>query len=310
MKLIEDLSRINLETIKLFERVAGRGSIAAAARELGISPSMATRKLSSLEQVLGVRLFQRTTRSMKLSEAGAVALDCARKTLDAFEVAFDDLASMAEKPAGRIRIAVNHYAANILMPALLARFCASYPDITISIVTTDALVNQIDNEFDLVIHTGRIPDSSVIGVRVVEFHRILCAAPSYIERYGMPMSLEDLASHGCLVHSVNEPTNWFFRKDGKLITQAVKARVESDNFLMIREMARQGLGIARVREDTLASDLSAGRLVQVLPDYQCVYSNGELPGLWITYPNRRVLYRVRLLIDFLQKEIPLANIGG
>jgi DNA-binding transcriptional LysR family regulator len=109
--------------------------------------------------------------------------------------------------------------------------------------------------------------------------------------------------HSCLVHSTNEPVNWFFRRGDETVGIAVRPRFEANNHNLLLEFARHGLGIARLGRNTVREDIKSGRLVQLLPDYACVYPSGELPNVWILYPNRRLLYRTRILVDFLAEKL-------
>ena len=294
---------VSLDLARLFTQVARIGTIAGAARALNMDASLATRKLAQLEAALGARLVERTTRSMKLTEAGRVALAWASEAVAQFEQASDELASLQGRPSGVVRLAVAQYTALQYLPRLLAEFCALYPEIRLVLSTTDTLVNLVDDGYDVAIHSGQIPESGMVGKRLREFQRILCASPGYLARRGAPARPEDLAEHDCLVHGANEPRSWCFRRGARLVSQAVRARVESDNYAVLLELARQSLGILRVSENLVLEDIRAGRLVQVLPGYRCVYPNGELPGLWLLYPSRRVPHRTRLLIDFLVESL-------
>lgn len=296
-------SPLNLDLVRLFVAVADGAGIAAAARKLDRSPSLATRHLAQLERMLKVRLFERTTRRIKLTPAGEIALGWARSTLDAYEQVSDDLSSLAEQPSGTIRLAVNLFTATAYLPGLLQRFCERYPDIRLSITTTDSAIKLVEGGFDVAIHSGSIPESGVVGLRLREFSRVLCASPAYLKQRGTPKRPEDLARHDCIVYSTKEPLNWFFRRGKQVVAQPIQPRIEADTYILLVGLARAGLGIARLGVDVLKEDLASGRLVEVMPEYKSVYSSGELPGLWIVYPNRHVLYRTRVLIDFLSKEL-------
>lgn len=294
---------VNLHLLRLFVAVADLAGIAAAARKLDCSPSLATRRVAQLERTLNVRLFERTTRRIKLTPAGEIALHWARATLDSYEQVSDDLSSLVERPSGTIRLAVNLFTATAYLPGLLQRFCQRYPEIRLSVTTTDSAIRLLEGGFDVAIHSGSIPESGVVGMRLREFRRILCASPEYLMRRGTPKRPEDLDRHDCIVYSTKEPLNWFFRRGKQVIGQPVRPCIEADTYILLVALARAGLGIARLGIDVLKEDLDAGRLVEVMPGYECVYSTGELPGLWIIYPNRRVLYRTRVLIEFLSKEL-------
>src|SRR3972149_6386997 len=210
---------VTLALLHLFVQVADLGSIAAAARKLDLSPSLATRKIASLERALKVRLFERTTRSVKLTEAGEIALRWARRTLGTYEEVSDDLASLLRRPSGTIRLAINHYAGSSYLPRLLDTFCTDYPEIRLSITTSENVAELLKESYDLALVSGRIPDVRVVGVRLRQFRRVLCGSPKYLKRQGTPKRLEDLAQHDCLGHSSNEPLNWFFQKGNTLIAQ-------------------------------------------------------------------------------------------
>ena len=294
---------VTMGLLRLFSYVADMGSIAAAARHSNSSPSLATRKIAALERALKVRLFDRTTRSVKLTEPGRIALDWARQTLESFDGVRDDLAALVELPAGVVRLAMNHFAATVYLPPILERFARDYPEIRLSITATDSPVSLVQEGYDIAVHSGRVPDASVVGMRINSFRRVLCAAPSYLERRGRPTSVEDLSLHDCLVHSTNEPANWFFRRGKRLVAHPIQPYIESDTHLVLIELVRRGLGIARISYNVVKADLASGRLVELLPQFESVYSTGEMPGLWILYPNRKVLYRTRVLIDFLTEAL-------
>jgi len=291
------------ELLQLFRLTAEQGSIAAAARAMNMSPSLATRKIAQLEQALKSRLFERTTRSTILTEAGMIALRWATKSLEEQEAVMDDLAAIQVNPSGLIRITVMHYMATVLLPPLLALFAQQYPKIKISISTTDSLVNLVSQHCDIAIHSGRIPDSSMIGQRVMQFKRVLCATPTYIARRGAPTEPHHLVQHDCIAHSINEPRNWFFLHGDKLTSQPISPLIECDDYRVLLSLARESMGVVRVALPLVEDDIRTGRLVELMPMHKCVYGDGELPGLWVLYPNRKVLYRTRLLIEFLLAKL-------
>lgn len=298
---------VNLDLLRLFDRVAVLGTIAAAARELRLSPSLATRRLAALERSLGTRLFQRTTRSIKLTEGGGIALKWSRSVLAGHAQVADDLAAVQGRPSGQVRVALSEYVALTFLPTFLSAFAPRYPEIRFVFTTTDSVVKLVEEGYDVAVHSGLIPDASFVGVRLRDVQRVLCASPDYLARRGTPGSVEDLARHACLVHAPTEPANWFFRRGRRLVGQPLDPYLQADDYLVLAEMARRGLGILRISRNVVREDLATGRLVQVLPEYQCVYPTGELPGIWVIYPNRRMLYRTRVFVDeltaFLEKAL-------
>jgi DNA-binding transcriptional LysR family regulator len=293
----------HLEMLRLFVLVATEGSISGAARRLDLSASMANRKLAALERILKVRLFDRSTRSVQLTVAGGVALNWAQDALGGFKRLGEELEALMKKPSGVIRLAVNHYASTHYLPGLLKAFLSQYPDIRISITTTEDVEAMLDANFDLAIVVGRIPDSRVVAFQLRPYRRVLCASRDYVERYGRPKHPADLAQHLLLVHSTQEAGNWCFRKGSKTFEQSVHALVEADSHLMLKEMALAGLGVARLGEHILKSELESGKLVELLGDYVCTYPGGEIPGLWLVYPQRAAPFRTRVLIEFLQQNL-------
>ena len=290
---------ISLDLLRLFLRVADLGSITGAARALDLSPSLATRRLASLELAIGARLFQRTTRSVKLTEAGATALAWARNSLETYAEVSDNLATIEGRPTGLIRFAANEFFAIDGLPPFLEQFGRKYPDIRLSVTTTDDVVKLVQEGYDVALHSGRIPESSHIGVCMHRLQRVLCASPGYIERHGAPKQLEELARHNCLVHEPTEPGNWVFRQGRKLVAQPINPYISANNHVVLIQLALAGLGIIRISQNAVHSHLRSGKLVQLLTRHQCVYPTGELPGLWIIYPSRKLLNRTRVFVNAL-----------
>lgn len=296
------------ELLKLFVLTAELGSIAAAARVMNLEPSLATRKIAQLETALAVRLFERTTRSIRLTRGGEVALVWARDTLASHAELLDELTALQGEPTGEIRLVVSPYSAITFLPPLVADFHRLYREISLSISTTDTLVNLVDSHYDVAIHSGKIPQSGLVGRQIYEFHRMLCASPKYLQAHGIPEHPQQLAEHDCLVHASTESRSWAFRRGDEVVSQAIKPFLEADSFPVLLSMVREGLGIARIAENLVSEDIAKGALVKLLPGYRCTYPDGSLPGLWIIYPNRKVLKRTRLFIDFaverLQRSMP------
>lgn len=291
-----------LEMARLIVLVAELKSISGAARAMGIDASLATRRVAQVEKVFGVRLFERTTRAIKLTEGGLIALNWARASLDVLERTTDELSALQQQPAGLIRLAVAPQLATYALPPLLAQFCRRYPKIRFSMTVTDSQVRLVEDQFDIAIHSARVQNSSMIGQCLRKFDRILCATPEYLERKGIPLQPGDLSNHDCLRHSLNESRHWSFKQNGAVVSQVVAGTVEADSYSVLLELARQSMGIARLARNLVEQDIAEKRLVQVMPSYTCAYPNGERPGLWILYPNRRVLNRSRLFIDYLIRE--------
>jgi DNA-binding transcriptional LysR family regulator len=296
---------INLKFLRLFVKVAETGSIAAAARQLDIAPSIASRQIAALERAFGTRLVTRTTRRLSLTTAGHSLLDWSRSTMDGYEALTDELDALQHRPSGTVRLATNDYAAVAYLPGLLARFCQKYPDLRVQVSTSNDPTRLLAGAFDLALHAGRMPEVNLIGRRIRQYRRVLCAATAYVKRKGRPSGPEDLVEHACLCHSASERLDWSFERDGEIVTQTVQPYIEVDNYLVLKELVFEGLGIARLSGALVGDALAAGTLVELMPGYRCIYADGALPAMWLVFADRKVLRRTRLLADFLVKELAL-----
>lgn len=294
---------IDLQLVLLFVTIARSQTIAAAARQLNISPSLATRRLALLERVLQARLFQRTTRALHLTAAGHSTLEWAENTLEDYERLKDDLSVREKTPEGLIRLAVSDYALSFMLPEFLADFMIRHPRISYDLRTTDHLINPVEHCFDVAVHSGFMPDSSLIGVPVRPVQRILCAAPAYLARMPALRTPDDLSSHTCLTHGATETSEWFFERRGVITGQKVEKRLCVDSFVALRQFALQGMGIIRISSNMVRSNIESGALVPVLPEWRCVQSTGDLPSLWLIYPNRKLPYRVRTFIAEMRRYL-------
>lgn len=292
------LPPLSLDLLSLFVKIAESGGIAPASCSAGISASRASRKLQDMERILGVRLFERSTRSLRLTEAGAVALQWARETLSGYDALSDVLDARIGRPTGCLRLAVNHYVACAYLPAILEAFGQRYPEVEVEIRTMDRSVDLIAEGLDVAIYSGPDVPNNYIGVRIGSHRRIVCASTAYLERYGEPKLPRDLRAHRILVHGTAEPLSWGFRHDGKVEVETIKPYVTADTHMMLRDLARRGMGIARLGQLLVEPDLRSGRLREVLQAYRSIYEAEEhVPSIWVLYPSRQLPFRVRAFVD-------------
>ena len=294
---------INLSLLQLFVKIAETGSIAAAARQLNIAPSIASRQIAALERAFKTKLLIRTTRHLSLTQAGQTLLEWAKPTTRSFEELTDELGAMQHRPSGVVRIASNDYASARFLPDILKKFCRKYPDVRVQLSTSTEPARLLDGEYDLAVHAGRMPDVNLIGRKIRQYRRCLCASPAYLARKGSPQNVADLAEHDCLTHSPGERLNWSFEHKGQIITQAIQPYIEVDSYEVLRQLAASGMGIARLSEAMVSEAFKSGELVELLPEHTCVYADGGLPAMWLIFADRRILHRTRLLADFLVAEL-------
>ncbi|UUX94623.1 LysR family transcriptional regulator [Aquabacterium sp. J223] len=293
---------MNLKVVQLLARTAALGSISAAAAEMGMSSSLASRHLAALERELGARLLQRTTRSLKVTPAGEQVVRWAQAAMADYSAMRDALGMAQGRPAGLVRVACTEYLAHTVVADVLADFALRYPLIEISLLTTDRAVQLSEGQVDLALHVGAPPDSNVAVRRLREVRTVLCASPAYLAERGTPTRPEDLVHHRCLAHSTYEPVNWFFRRSGELLVHALRPHVTTNSTSTLHQLALRGVGIARLSGRLCAADLSSGALRSLLPDCAQTLANGELPSVWMIFPDRHLLQRVRLVADAITQR--------
>ena len=288
--------KVTLELLELFLAVVRDGTISAAARKLSIAPSLAARKVSALEKELNARLFDRTTRKVVLTEAGGAALVWAQQVVSSHRVLEDELAAAQGQIKGTLKLVINEYICTAILPEFLAKFAKRYPDVNFSVRMTDELVTADDRDFDIAVHTGRVPDSGLRGLRIRDLQRILCAAPAYLEAAGHPRSITDLADHDCLVHVHTSSGYWTFEEDGEVVKQPIRQTLSANSYLPLINFACLGMGIIRVSQGAVRPHLDSGALVQILPESKCVHPDGSLPATWILFPDGRTMERTRIFV--------------
>lgn len=283
-----------LEDMEVFARVAATGSMSLAARELGYSPAVISKRIKRLEERLGVRLFQRTTRQLSLTEAGQGFHARVDAILAGVEEAEAFIAGRAAAATGTLKVSAPTSFGRMHIAPHLKNFMEANPDVTVNLVLTDTFTDIVAEGFDLAIRIGELVDSSLVARRLAPVRRLLCAAPSYIEKHGLPTSIDDLDHHICLpphnndtwrLEGPNGPVN--YRPHGTLITNSSE---------VIREAVIAGLGIALRSTWDIGPELRGGKLVAVLPALE----GSKNVTLSAVYPSREFLpAKVRLFIDYL-----------
>ncbi|OZI31079.1 hypothetical protein CAL29_24395 [Bordetella genomosp. 10] len=297
-----DKSKLSFEQLELFAAVVQCGSISAAARNLHMSPSLAARKIAILEAELGTRVFDRTTRRVHLTESGQRALQWAQDVLTGYVSLTDDLNIMQQKLSGTLRIVSNEYLLTSILPKFIANFSRTFPDVRYTLRMTDTHVASEQRDFDLAIYSGHIRDSSLKGIRIRDYRRVLCAAPSYMKRRGRPTTLEALTEHDCLTHEQIEG-QWTFRKNGQVLQQRVNSIATSSSHLPLIQLAVNGMGVAQISRESIRQELADGKLETVLDDYECLNIDTTQPATWVVYPGERKLERTRVFVSELTRYL-------
>lgn len=289
----------NLSDMVVFARVVDAGSFSGAARQLGLTPSAVSRQVARLEGVLRVRLLERTTRKLRLTEAGSAAFTrCQALVAAAREVmALSD--SQSATPRGLVRVsmpkAFGRQVVHPLMPAFLAR----YPEVDVQLIITDRTVDLFEESVDLAIRITDAPPPGLAGRPLTTIRHLVCASPQYLAAHGTPAHPRDLAQHSCLYLGEDErDRHWRFQRGAEEATVRVSGRYVANHSEVRLDGARQHLGIASLPEFTAREALAKADLVTVLDDWE---HKTDYAGMaWLLYPpNRFLAAKLRVWIDSL-----------
>ncbi|MQT42775.1 LysR family transcriptional regulator [Pseudomonas sp. FSL R10-0765] len=296
-----------LGDMRLFVEAAALGSLSAAGRKLGLSPAAASARLIKLEAALRTRLFDRTTRQLRLTEEGRFYLQQCWVALRAIDEAEAGLQASGKEVRGKVRISASADFGRNLLNDWLQDFSALYPDLKIALTLSDSVSNLLQDDLDLAIRFGQPQDSSLIARQVAPNWRVLCASPEYLARHGEPETPADLARHTfiVLVTSTGPLNTFHFVVGGQPWDHVVPMSEawETNDGALAREWALAGHGIARKTIWDAAMDIRAGRLKVVLPDF-CIREAGVYAVL---HSNRYRSPRVRVLLDFLVERFSRAT---
>jgi DNA-binding transcriptional LysR family regulator len=286
------------QTIESFVRIAHAGSYTKAARQLGLSRALLSRRIIELEARLGVRLLNRSTRSVSLTAEGRAYLTRCKQVLDDMESAEREIARGVQTPLGGIRVlAPKSFGVTCLSDAMIA-FSKMHTQVRVSLSLGDFSFRPadfVDEGFDLAIRIADIRDSTVLARRITTLKSLLCASPDFIARSGVPASVAELPNYPCLAHLGSDEHDrvWtFVGQRGASIR--VDGAFDSNSALALRKAAVAGLGIALLPEEYIAADLASGALVRILPQYEI---RRPVTALYARSPH--IPQKVRLLVSFL-----------
>lgn len=287
-----------LKQIETFVAVAQKGSLTAAAQAEGVAPAVIGRRMDALEERLGVKLLQRTTRRISLTHEGSAFLeDCQRLLVD-FNNAEASVSAGGVKASGHLRVTAPAGFGRRHVAPLVPGFLAQHPEVSLSLNLSDRVVDIVNEGFDCAVRVGDLPDSSLVGVRLADNRRLCVATPEYLRRAGTPSSPQDLGRHQCLTLSseASQTRGWAFSVEGVVSHLRPGGRLDCSDGQVLHEWCLRGLGIAWRSTWEVQADLAAGRLVSVLDDFAAPPN-----GIYAVVPSARHLpLRVRLWMDFLK----------
>ena len=288
------------EDLRVFLTVVRKGSFAAAAEELGLSPAYVSKRIQILETTLGSRLLHRTSRRVALTDDGERVQRWAVRILDDVQQLHDELSEARAEPRGRLHVCSSFgFGRNHVAPAmsLLAR---QYPALEIRLDVFDRVVDIVHEGFDLEIHVGDDPAGQHMGRRLASNHRVLCASPDYLERRGVPERLEDLQQHDCLVLKERDNAFGIWQLQGPQgeVSVRVSGALSSNSGEIVLQWALDGHGVMLRSMWDVKALLDQGRLVQVLADYR------QSADVWAVYPTRLANSgKLRVCVEFLQAHL-------
>lgn len=276
---------LDLNDILVFARVVEAGSFTGAARLLRAPKTTVSRRIAALEQAVGARLLQRTTRSLAMTEAGRLYYERSSEALRLIDEANLRLAEARTEPSGTIRISAPAGFADHLLNSAVFDFLAAHPKTKAELILTDDRLNLIEHGIDLAFRTGILPDSTLIARKLGTTHRILCASPDYLTRFGTPQVPADLARHACVIVGPSvEGASWLLEGPESQETVAVSGRFAVNDMHSALSATIAGYGIAQLPHQLARPALQDGRLQRILEDH--TMSAG---GLYVVYPSSRHL---------------------
>ena len=290
-----------LTALKVFRRVVELGSFASAARDLKLSPAAISKNISELEAYVGVRLLNRTTRRMSLTEAGALYYDQIAGVLDDLDAADNALGPMQRMPSGLLRVSAPLTLTLTCLSSSIPRFLERYPDLSLDLQLDDRRVDLVGEGYDLAIRgSDRLEDSSLVARKLMTLKHVVCAAPAYLERFGTPASPDELKKHNCVQFTLSgHATEWVFERSRRSIPVTIDGRYKVTSSLAVRDALCAGFGLSLIPALYVQDDIQAGRLCTVLNEWSAVETS-----IFAVFPSRRfAAAKLRAFIDFLIEEL-------
>jgi len=293
--------------ISTFVEVVNRGSLSAAARAEGIAPAVIGRRLDALEQRLGVKLLQRTTRKLALTDEGAAFLEDCQRILSELESAEAAVAERSARATGHLLISAPAGFGRQHVAPLIPSFVAEHREVSVTLNLNDRVVDIIGEGVDVAIRIASMSDSNLVSVKLADNHRAVVGTPAYLKRHGIPKTLDDLSKHNCMaISSEGSQRGWTFLNGDKNVTLKVAGNMSCNDGAVLHDWVLAGKGLAWRSMWEVGGDIEAGRLRTVLDEYSA-------PGndIYAVFAQRRHLpLRIRAFVDFLRHTYAQPNYWG
>jgi len=292
-----------LADMAILVTVVEQGNFSKAAKKLGVTPSAVSRQISRLEAALGIKLLQRTTRQLALTESGEVTFASCKQMLEAAEQAISASTSTTSTVSGLLRVAAPKSLANQVLRPLFIDFLKQYPDIQLHLKVTDQVLDPIHDSIDFLIHINQQPIESLVNIKLGEVSQTLCASPEYLQTHATPMHPEDLKAHACICLGENATDNrWKFMKNNQQATIQVSGSYLVNHSEMRRDAIEQGFGIGALPDYIAEKSIQSGQLIELLSDWKL---QGNYQGdICLQFVQSKYMpNKNRVFIDFIKQKL-------
>ena len=289
---------MDIDSARIFVKIIEQGSFSSAAEQLDIPKATVSRKIASLEETLGVRLLERSTRSLRLTPNGEKFLQYALQISQLADEIKKDFQSMQEEPQGRLNIAVSSLVGELMVQPVILEYMKKYPLVNVSVLHTEEKLDPLKESLDVMIWVGTLPKANLIAKWISNSWRILVASPEYIERFGLPSTVDEIKNHKCIQYEGIIDREWCLQSEEQSYNVNPTFYLRTNNFWLARNATLTGSGIALLPAMLLGEDLRKNRLVHVLPDW---YDHQE--SVYAIFPSRKLLAtQVRTFLDMLDAQ--------
>jgi DNA-binding transcriptional LysR family regulator len=286
--------------MRIFVSVVQNGSLSSAGRQLGLSPASVSRHISALEESLGCRLVNRSSRKLTLTEAGELYYGKVEQILHQIAEANDSVSQLQTAARGTLRVHTRMLVGHLIVVPALPEFMERNPDVKIDLLMSNNAVDLVERNIDVDIRIGKLHDSSLVARRLSPAERVLCASPAYLAGRGAVEKPDDLAAHNCLTYRINVgQTVWRFLDEAGVLKEVpVAGSLQSDNGLALLNATLAGVGVALMPDWAVREHLAAGRLKRLLPQFRISHIEFD-NGVYAVYQRSHMAAKVRAFIDFL-----------
>ncbi len=290
----------NLKRMMIFYHVVETGSFTQASIKLQVAKSAVSRHVSLLEQQVGARLLNRTTRHLSLTEVGKIYFQSCRRIFEETQYMQNEISILQNQPVGLLKIAATNMLGNRYIAPLVEEFMRLYPRLNIDLMLQDQVVDMVEEGIDISVHVGWLQDSNLIAQKIADTRFVLAASPEYLKKYGPLQSPLQLEKHKWITFSLlPSPNQWVFKQKKQTKTVNVQGKIKTNSADAVRTLLLQGVGVSVLSHFIIADDIREGRLVELLPTYELGSA-----GIYLVYQAKEFKQlKLQLFIDFITQKV-------